>query len=131
MEGGRIIPLATRDFSRYWILVYYMNMKEFILQTIDPFVRSPSLGLDISERNAKYFSFTSVKPLSIDVFGEIEIPEGIIEQGEIKKEQELIRIFALWHTKQPRHIRSAYITASVPEEKSLVRVIQHPKIKKR
>ena len=108
-----------------------MNMKEFILQTIDQFVRSPSLGLDISERNAKYFSFTSVKPLSIDMFGEIEIPEGIIEQGEIKKEQELIRIFALWHTKQPRHIRSAYITASVPEEKSFVRVIQLPKIKKR
>lgn len=103
-------------------------MKERILRIIDPFIQPPSLGLDISEYSAKYLAFTRKKPFAVGVYGEIEIPEGIVEQAEIKKEKELIEIFRTWRKTLPRRLQGAAIIASLPEEKSFVRVIQLPNI---
>lgn len=103
-------------------------MKDLILRVITPFIQPPSLGLDISEHSAKYLAFTRKKPFAVDVYGEIEIPDGIIEQAEIKKEKELIEIFRTWRKTLPRSLQGATITASLPEEKSFVRVIQLPNI---
>ncbi|MBI2056461.1 MAG: type IV pilus assembly protein PilM [Candidatus Sungbacteria bacterium] len=105
-------------------------MKDLILRTIDPFLRRVNIGLDISEHSAKYLAFTRKKPFAVDISGEIEIPEGIIEQAEIKKEEELAAIFRAWRLVLPRHLQSAEITVSLPEEKSFVRVIQLPQIEK-
>lgn len=104
-------------------------MKDYFLQLTDRFVRIPSMGLDISERNTKYLLFTQRPPFEIDAFGEIQIPEGMIEQGEIRDENGLSGVFQSWLKKSSRRVRSSYATISMPEEKSFVRVLQLPKMK--
>lgn len=105
-------------------------MKEKILQWVNPLIRIPVTGLDISDRTVKYLRFASRGGLSFDLFGEIEIPEGIIEGGEIKKEDALAEVFSSWAAREKKRLRSPFVTASLPEEKSFLRVVQIPKVER-
>ena len=100
-----------------------------IFHTAERLFHLPLIGFDISERSIKYFKLKGGGILSIDVFGEIEIPEGVIENGEIKKEHDLAKLIKEWSKFQPWRVRAAYPVVSLPEEKSFLRVIQLPKIK--
>ena len=103
-------------------------MKEKLLQWVSPFIRIPVTGFDISDRTVKYLRFSSRGDLSFDIFGEIEIPEGTIEKGEIKKEDALAELFSSWAAREKKQLRSPLVAVSLPEEKSFLRVIQIPKV---
>ncbi|OHA00486.1 MAG: hypothetical protein A3C07_01360 [Candidatus Sungbacteria bacterium RIFCSPHIGHO2_02_FULL_47_11] len=103
-------------------------MKEKLLQWVSPFIRIPVTGFDISDRTVKYLRFSSRGDLSFDIFGEIEIPEGTIEKGEIKKEGVLTELFSSWAAREKKQLRSPLVAVSLPEEKSFLRVIQIPKV---
>lgn len=64
-------------------------------------------------------------------FGRQEIPAGLIENGEIKKEEELIEVIkrAIKGVKG-EVLRTPFCVASLPETESYVRVVQLPAIKK-
>lgn len=91
------------------------------------------------EAFALNFSDTSLKVAQLNdkfgrrpcfIHGQTEIPEGIIEQGEIKKENELAALItkAVGQAKGGK-IKSKYAAVSLPEEKSFVDVLRLPNLK--
>lgn len=109
-----------------------MALREKILHAAHPFIRIPTFGLDISDRSFKYVEFEEGRGrrLAIRCFGTVEIPEGIIEGGEIKKEEEFTALFKSWRTKEGKCVRARYAIVSLPEERSFLRLIQMPKVKR-
>ncbi|MCX6789201.1 MAG: pilus assembly protein PilM, partial [Candidatus Gribaldobacteria bacterium] len=86
------------------------------------------------------FSDTSLKVVQLGnkagqssrfIYGQAEIPEGIIEQGEIKKENELANLIKKTISEvKGGKIKSKYVAVSLPEEKSFVDVLRLPNLKK-
>lgn len=106
------------------------HMKEQILSWTSRFTRIPVLGLDISDRTAKYLKFSSLhKRPVIDFFGEFDIPEGLIVNGEVKQEDELVGVFRSWVSRERKRLKGCFAVIALPEEKSFVRFIQIPRVK--
>ena len=105
-------------------------MRKKILEWIDPFIRVPVIGFDISDQSIKYLAFSSHNGFAFDFFGELEVADGIIVNGEIKHEEDLTRTLASWLSKNKKRMPSFFVVASLPEEKSFLRLIQIPKMKR-
>jgi type IV pilus assembly protein PilM len=101
---------------------------EKIVNIADKFVGIQAVGLDISDRSIKYLKFT--KTGDLEYFGDLSIPEGIIESGEIKKESDLEKVLSAWLAGDGKKLRSSFVAVSLPEEKSFVRLIQLPKVQR-
>lgn len=106
------------------------SLREKILRRVNRFIRLPVAGLDISDHTAKYLKFGENRSLSFESFGEIAIPEGIIAGGEIKDEDKLVAVFQSLLGEEGRHLRNSFFVVSLPEEKSFLRVLSVPKIKR-
>ena len=91
----------------------------------------PAFGLDISDLTIKFCRLVERDhSLQLDSFGEIDIPEGIVVAGEIRKQDELARILREdLRTAEGKKVRDRFCVASLPEEKSFVRVIEMPNLK--
>jgi len=91
-----------------------------------------AFGLDISDVSLKIAQLEKrPKNLRLRSFGRGEIEEGIIEGGEIKKKEKLVK--AIQQTiKQVKgkKIHTKYVVAALPESKAFVQVIQLPRMKK-
>jgi type IV pilus assembly protein PilM len=90
-----------------------------------------SFGLDLSDLSIKIIDLKKAgSALALAGFGRQEIPEGIIENGEIKKKGELIKIIAKT-VKESKGgaIKSKDCVVSLPETESYIRVIQLPEMK--
>ena len=105
-------------------------MKEKIVHLVNTFVHLPAAGLDISDRSIKYVQYDSHKAMPIEAFGEISLPEGIIAGGVIVKEEELEHILKKWLKEEGKRMRASFFSVSLPEEKSFLRLIQLPKVKR-
>lgn len=97
------------------------------------FIREvPAYGLDISDLSIKLASLSGQKNnIKLASFGREEIPEKVIENGAVKKEEELIDV--LRHTiEQARgeKLKTKNCIVSLPETESYIRVVQLPKIKR-
>lgn len=95
------------------------------------FALLPAAGVDISDRSVKYLKFSAGHKLNFDFWGEIALPQGLIENGEIKKEEELSNIIKEKYPSDKRSglFKPSYVIGSLPEEKGFIRVIQIPKVK--
>lgn len=106
-------------------------LKEKVLNWIDPFLRLPVVGLDISGLTIKYLKFSPQgEKIDFDFFGEIEVPEGLIKDGEIKNEAGLAQVLEIWLEKEGHPVLSNFVVVSLPEEKSFLRLVQLPKVKR-
>ncbi len=101
-------------------------MFEFL--KIDP----ESFGLDFSDLSLRLIKLTKKrKNFSLDSWGELELEPGIIENGEIKKEDVLIqKIRELITNVNGRKIKTRNVIASLPERKAFFQVIKMPKMNK-
>lgn len=106
-----------------------MAWKQTLLRGIEPFIRIPVAGLDISDRSVKYLKFRSSRTPQLELAEELEIPEGVVEKGEIKQEDLLARLLGAWRQRQSYAVRSSFVVASLPEEKSFLRLVQLPRVK--
>lgn len=106
------------------------DLRKRVLGLVKPLVEVPVAGLDISDQSVKYFKFHSNAFLEVEFFGEIPIREGIIVNGEIRKEEELKTLFSSWLLREGKKLRSAFVVVSLPEEKSFLRLIQLPKVER-
>lgn len=106
-----------------------MTLKGRVLKYIDPYVRIPIAGMDISDETIKFLKFGTRGELTLDFFAEEILPKGLIESGEIKKEEELAREIVEWRKTLGRGLRTSFVAVSLPEEKSFLRMIQLPKVK--
>lgn len=104
---------------------------KFLERWVDTITHPPAFGLDISDRTAKFMKLAKNRSGNFDIaqFGEAEIPEGVVTGGEIKKPEELGKLLGNFRDAEGRRIRDRFAVASLPEEKSFVRVIQLPKVK--
>ena len=94
-------------------------------------LQPPAFGLDISDLSVKFVRLLwqgdRLMPL---YFGETAVPAGVVESGEVKKPSELVAILRDGLcTAGGRKITERYCVASLPEEKSFVRMIQLPAMK--
>jgi len=91
-----------------------------------------SFGIDLSDFSIKIISLEKkAKKISLASFGRQEIASGVIEEGEIKKEAELIETIK----KALKEIRGAslknrHCVVSLPETESFIRILQLPMMKK-
>ena len=90
-----------------------------------------AFGLDISDLSLKIAKLEKTRDfLKLVSFGKGEIPPGIIEEGEIRDEKSLTEIIknSLNQVKGKR-LKTKYVIASLPEEKSFLDLIRIPKVK--
>ena len=123
-------PHFTSRFAAVEVDIRGM-FRDTILSWTKPFIEIPTFGLDISDQGAKYAEVVRTKAgLRLASSGELTIPRGIIVDGEIKKEKELQALLREWLAKDGRALRSSWVVASLPEEKSFLRMLQIPKVKR-
>jgi type IV pilus assembly protein PilM len=93
-------------------------------------LKREAFGLDISDFSLKFSELKKNKRgLILSSFGEAEIPRGIIEGGEVKDEDSLAKIIRESINKvKGKKLKTKYVIASLPEEKSFLQVIQLPKM---
>jgi len=88
-----------------------------LLQPSPPsFITLPSIGLDISDTSLKYISFKGTKTgkRTIDQYGDITIPNGVLHRGEVLDPQKLANV--LIECKQ--QTGAEYVRVSLPEERA-------------
>ncbi|MBI4708840.1 MAG: type IV pilus assembly protein PilM [Candidatus Portnoybacteria bacterium] len=93
--------------------------------------KSSAFGLDLSDLSIKLaWLKKSGGKIKFASFGRQEISSGVIEEGKIKKEAELIDLIkkAVSQTKGEK-IKTRFCVASLPETESYIRVVQLPKMK--
>lgn len=107
------------------------NGVKFLERWVDTITHPPAFGLDISDRAAKFMKLAKNQSGGFDIvqFGETEIPDGIVVGGEIKKPEDLGKLIGDLRDAEGKPMRDRFVVASLPEEKSFVRVIQLPKVK--
>lgn len=106
-------------------------LKKYLVHRIDAALEASLVGLDISDRSMKYLRFHEARGMLYpDAFGRKEIPEGIIKGGVIIKEDELVLVLKEWTMHEGRTLVGSGFVVSLPEEKSFVRVIRIPNMKR-
>lgn len=87
-----------------------------------------SFGIDFSDRAIKIAQLEKDNDRArLYAYGREDIPEGLIEDGDIKKPEELAAFVkkALAHC-TPRPVKSKFVIYSIPETKGFIRVIKIP-----
>ena len=93
-------------------------------------LKPKTFGLDISDLSLKMIQLGGKKNfLRLASFGETEIKEGIVQEGEIKDQDALSKIIkeSLRNVRGER-ISTKYVVASLPEDKAFLKVIQLPRM---
>jgi len=88
-----------------------------LLQPSPPsFITLPCIGLDISDTSLKYISFTGEKNgnRTIEQYGDITIPNGVLHRGEVMDPQKLADV--LIECKE--QTGAEYVRVSLPEERA-------------
>lgn len=94
-------------------------------------LKPEAFGIDISDLSLKIAKLNKKgKFFNLSSFGEAEIKPGIISEGEIKDEKALSEtIKSAVKNVKISSLKTKYVVASLPEEKSFLQVIQLPKMK--
>lgn len=90
-----------------------------------------AFGLDISDFSIKLAQLKKKRQgFELTSFNRVSVPEGVIKEGEIKKEKELIEVIKKTITEaKGEEIRTPYVACSLPEQHGFVKIIQLPKMK--
>jgi len=86
-------------------------------------LKPKAFGLDISDLSLKFLMLRKErKKFSVISFGESQIEPGIIEGGEVKDEEKLVKIVK----EATKKVKTKYVVACLPEEKAFLQVIKMP-----
>lgn len=93
-------------------------------------LKHEAFGLDINDSSLKIVKLKKKqKGFILSSFNDAKIAPGIIEDGVIKNEASLARIIKFaYDTAKGNKIKTKYVVAALPEEKSFMQVIQMPKM---
>jgi type IV pilus assembly protein PilM len=96
------------------------------------FSKKPAFGLDLSDLSFKIVQLKErTGKLSLASFIKEDIPAGLVQGGEIKKEEELVNILRRVLKKAKKEsLQGKRVVCNLPEEKVFIRIIQLPKMKK-
>lgn len=89
-----------------------------------------AFGLDINDLSLKIVKLKKKhRGFVLTSFNEAKMAHGIIEDGVIKKEDALSKIIKYsYNSVKGKKLKTKYVIASLPEEKSFLQVIQMPKM---
>ncbi|MBI3627590.1 MAG: type IV pilus assembly protein PilM [Candidatus Sungbacteria bacterium] len=94
------------------------------------FLDVPVVGLDISDRSVKFIKFSGRgRHLRVEQLGIEFLPEEVVQNGEIKNPEELVKGIEALGIKSSGVLRERFVVAALPEEKSFLRIIQVPFVK--
>ncbi len=104
-----------------------------MIQNMFNFSQKPAFGLDLSDCSLKIVQLKKKKSkLAITSFVKENIPRGLVEAGEVKKEKELVDILKKSLNKvKGEPLDNKRVVCNLPEEKVFIRVIQLPKMKEK
>ena len=88
-----------------------------LLQPTPPaFITLPSIGLDISDTSMKYVSLGGTKPgqRTLKEYGDISIPSGVLQRGEVQDPQQLASVLRECKEKTG----AQFVRVSLPEERA-------------
>ena len=103
------------------------KMYNFFLDHFPPpdYLRMPAVGLDISDRSIKYVElYRDAGEIYVKRFGNEVVPEGIIEEGEVKD----IDKFKVFLGSFKEKAKIDYVMVGLPEEKSFLSKVELPKM---
>lgn len=84
------------------------------------YIALPSIGVDISDTSLKYVSFkASLRPEKVkvlDLWGDITIPENVLQRGEIMDSKILTSVLSEFKDKT----KAEFIRVSLPEERAYI-----------
>lgn len=103
-------------------------VKDRVVSWVRRFTDMPVAGIDISDRSVKYVKFGRVGNVFLEAFGEVGMPEGAIVGGEIRREEDVARIFSDL-ARREKCLRGSAVVASLPEEKSFLRPVRLKNVK--
>jgi general secretion pathway protein L len=82
------------------------------------YLTMPSIGVDISDTSLKYVSFESTaraaKTRKIAQWGEISIPNGIVQRGQVQEQNQLVAILNEFKLET----KAEFVRLSLPEERA-------------
>lgn len=93
-------------------------------------ISTESFGLHISDSSLKIVKLERKKKnIQLISFGETPVPEGLIDDGEIRDAKTLAQIIQSARSNiRGKRIRTKYVVCSLPEEKAFLQVISMPKM---
>lgn len=95
------------------------------LSTIPSYLDMSPIGFDISDQAIRFIEFSkNKKELTPIIFGEKELPQGLIVSGEIIKKDELVSILSSLREKYSMK----FVKVSLPEEKAYFFKTELPKV---
>lgn len=105
-----------------------MNLKDLIFYNV--YRNIPAFGLDISDSSIKVAQLAKKKKgFDLKGFNRLSLPEGIIQEGEIKNEKKLVEMIEKTLTGVGgEKIKTKYAVCSLPEQHAFVKVITFPKM---
>lgn len=92
-------------------------MRQALFQPAPPkFITLPSIGLDISDTSMKYVKLggTKVGNRTLDQFGDIDIPGGVLHRGQVEDPQKLAQVLA----ECKAQTGAEFVRVSLPEERA-------------
>jgi len=94
-------------------------------------LKPDAFGLDISDLSLKLVKLKKKRDyFALSSFGETKIKPGIIENGEVKNEEELAKAIKKFvYEEKGEKLKTNYVAISLPEEKAFLQVIQMPRMK--
>jgi len=94
-------------------------------------LKTEAFGLDINGSALKIVKLKKKRGFfELVSYNNTAVKPGVIENGEIKDEESLIKIIKdAQNTVKGEKLNTKYVVASLPEEKSFLQVIQMPKMK--
>lgn len=105
-----------------------MNIKNLIFSNIQG--NFSAFGLDISDFSIKLVQLEKKrKNYALRTCSRQSIPEGVIKEGEIKREKELIEILKRTISEaKGKEVRTPFAVCSLPEQHGFVKMIKLPKM---
>jgi type IV pilus assembly protein PilM len=97
-----------------------MSVTSTIAKIFPPpaYITLPSVGVDISDTSLKYVSFermhTHDSNLTLTSWGDIAIPEGVVERGNVHDQGVLVTLLR----EMKKKTKALYVTVSLPEERA-------------
>jgi type IV pilus assembly protein PilM len=95
-------------------------MLQALARIIPPptYLSMPCIGVDISDTSLKYISFEPLlkdgKERTIDQWGELSIPSGIVSRGEVLDPAKLVAVLKEFKDKT----KAEFVSVSLPEERA-------------
>lgn len=109
------------------ILIGMKRSKFYQFSPPPQFLQMPAVGLDISDISMRFVELVeNRKGLVIGRFGDLAIPRGVIESGDVKKIDALRAVFA--DLKKIHNLE--FVSVSLPEEKAYLFELKLPLMKR-